>query len=316
VTGRVVVFGAASWNTMIRVERFPEPVAGSLFPPGWHETVGSSGAGKALNLARLGVPVVLHCLLGEDEAGARIRAILEDAGVVVDAIADPTGTARHVNLMDAAGRRMSFLLHTGDPTARYDPDHVAELVEAADHVLVAIIDQARMVLPIARRLGRTTWTDLHATTGDRDWDRDFEQADRVFFSGEQLADPRPLMRRLHEAGRDLVVCTLAERGAIALTADGRWIEVPAEPVAALVDTNGAGDAFLAGTVAGTIRGLAIEECLGIGAAVAARVVQSPELAPAAAPAEDPAEEPAEEPAAEPAAAHDQPGPAAVPLTAT
>jgi acarbose 7IV-phosphotransferase len=281
MTGRVVVFGAASWNTMIRVARFPDPGPGSIFPPGWHETVGSSGAGKALNLARLGVPVTLHCLLGDDEPGRRIRAALEAAGVIVDAIDDPTGTARHVNLMDPDGRRMSFLLHVGDPTARYDPRQVEELVAAADQVLVAIVDQARVVLPIARRLGRPTWTDLHATTGDRAWDRDFEQADRVFFSGEQLPDPRPLMTRLHDAGRDLVVCTRGADGAVALTSDGRWLEIPAEPVDTVVDTNGAGDAFLAGTVFGELHGLPIVRSLRIGAHVAAAAIQSPDLAPIA-----------------------------------
>jgi sugar/nucleoside kinase (ribokinase family) len=279
VTGRVVVFGAASWNTMIRVERFPDPGPGSIFPPGWHETVGSSGAGKAMNLARLGVDVTLHCLIGDDEPGRRIRATLEAAGVTVDAIVDPTGSARHVNLMDPQGRRISFLLHTGDPAARYDPDHVEELVGAADHVLVAIVDQARVVLPIARRLGRMTWTDLHATTGDRAWDRDFEQADRVFFSGEQLPDPRPLMTRLHDAGRDLVVCTRGADGAIALTRDGLWLEIPAAPADEIVDTNGAGDAFLAGTVVGELRGLTVERSLALGARLAAAAIQSSDLAP-------------------------------------
>ena len=38
---------------MIRVDELPPPRPGSVFPPGWHETVGSSGAGKAMNLARL-----------------------------------------------------------------------------------------------------------------------------------------------------------------------------------------------------------------------------------------------------------------------
>jgi sugar/nucleoside kinase (ribokinase family) len=263
---------------MIAVDAFPQPAAASVFPRAWHETIGSSGAGKAMNLARLGLDVTLHCLLGDDEAGRRIRSGLEDAGVTVDPILDRTGSARHVNLMDPAGARLSFLLHTGDPAARYDPDHVKALVEDADHVLVAIVDQARMVLPIARRLGRPTWTDLHATTGDRDWDRDFEQADRVFFSGDRIGDPRPFMRRLHAAGRELVVCTLGADGALALTADGRWLEIPADPVETVIDTNGAGDAFLAGTLYGELCGLPIERSLAIGARVGALAVQSPELA--------------------------------------
>ena len=270
---------------MIRVEAFLAPAPGSFFPTGWHETVGSSGAGKAMNLGRLGVDVTLRCLLGRDDAGTRVREALEASGVTVDAVDDPTGTARHVNLMDPDGRRMSFLLHVGNPTAHYDLRHVEELVTAADQVLVAIVDQARVVLPIARRLGRPTWTDLHATTGDRAWDRDFEQADQVFFSGEQLPDPRPLMTRLHDAGRELAVCTRGADGAVALTRDGRWLEIPAEPVERVVDTNGAGDAFLAGTVFGGLHGLPIERSLRIGARVAAAAIGSPELAPLALSAE-------------------------------
>jgi sugar/nucleoside kinase (ribokinase family) len=276
---RVVAFGAASWNTMIQVDSFPDPVPGSIFPPSWHETVGSSGAGKAMNLGRLGVDVTLHCLLGSDEAGHRVRTALEEAGVTVDAVDDPTGTARHVNLMDRDGRRMSFLLHTGNPAARFEPDHLETLVAAADEVLVAITDQARDVLPIARRLGKRTWTDLHGTDGERAWERDFWSADRVFFSNERLADPRPFMRRLHETGRELVVCTMGAEGALAVTADGRWLEVPAEPVETVVDTNGAGDAFLAGTVYGELEGLPIDACLRLGARVATRAIQSPDLAP-------------------------------------
>src|SRR4051794_10549735 len=278
--GRVVAFGAASWNTMIRVERFPPPEPASIFPPAWHETIGSSGAGKAMNLGRLGVDVTLHCLIGDDEHGERIRAGLTTAGVRLSVVPDPTGSGRHVNLMDVAGRRMSFLLHVGDRTARFDGPDVEAMIAPADEVLIAITDAARPVLEIARRVGKRTWTDLHATDGERDWERDFWTADRVFFSGERLADPRPFMTRLRDDGRELVVCTLGERGAIALTGDGHWIEVPAVPVATVVDTNGAGDAFLAGVVFGDLRGLPIERSLAIAARVAAAAVQSPDLAPA------------------------------------
>jgi sugar/nucleoside kinase (ribokinase family) len=277
---RVVVFGSASWNTMVRVDRFPEPEPGTVFPMGWHQTVGSSGAGTAMNLARLGVDVILHCLLGEDEAGSRVLSGLEAAGVTVDGIPDATGTARHVNLMDGAGDRLSFMLHTGDGGARYERAHVEELVGTADHVLVAIVDQARHVIPIARRLGRPIWTDLHGTDGERAYERDFLEADTVFFSGERLADPRPFMARLVAAGRSLVVCTRGAAGAIALTADRRWLEVPAEAVESVVDTNGAGDAFLAGVLYGDLHGLPIERSLRIGARVAALSVGSPDLASA------------------------------------
>jgi sugar/nucleoside kinase (ribokinase family) len=78
---------------MIRVDAFPAPHAATIFPDGWHETIGSSGAGAAMNLARLGIEVVFHCPLGVDLAGDEIRLGLTAAGVVVDPVTDPTGTA-------------------------------------------------------------------------------------------------------------------------------------------------------------------------------------------------------------------------------
>jgi acarbose 7IV-phosphotransferase len=101
--GRVLACGAVSWNTMIRVDDFPAPEPASIFPPAWHETIGSSGAGKSMNLARLGVDVTLRTLVGDDDEGRRIRTRLERAGVSLSAVVDPTGSGRHVNLMDAAG---------------------------------------------------------------------------------------------------------------------------------------------------------------------------------------------------------------------
>ena len=104
---RVVVIGGASWNTMIRVERFPEPGPGSVVPIDWHDAVGSSGAGKALNLARLGVSVTLATALGDDEDGRRVAAFLTAAGIDLILATNPDGTTRHVNLMDRAGRSRS-----------------------------------------------------------------------------------------------------------------------------------------------------------------------------------------------------------------
>jgi sugar/nucleoside kinase (ribokinase family) len=265
---------------MVRVERLPPPRPGTVFPPSWHETIGSSGAGKAMNLARLGIDITLHCLLGDDEAGRHVRDGLEATGVTVDAILDPTGTARHVNLMDAAGGRLSFLLHTGDRAAAYDTEHVQRLIRSADHILVEIVDHARPVDSMAHRLGRPVWTDLHDTDGTRDHDRGFVDADAVFFSTEHLTDPRPFMERLRSAGRQLVVATRGSAGALALAGDGGWLDIPAEHVERVVDTNGAGDAFVAGSLYGELRGLPLETSLRIGARVSALAVGSPDLASA------------------------------------
>src|SRR3954465_3032427 len=69
----------------------------------------------------------------------------------------------------------------------------------------------------------------------------------------------------------LLVVTRSEKGAIA-TAGGAGAEAPAEPVAKVVDTTGAGDLFAAGFLAGQSQGRNLEDSLRIGAIAAAEVI--------------------------------------------
>ena len=69
----------------------------------------------------------------------------------------------------------------------------------------------------------------------------------------------------------LLVATHGEKGAMAVRGAER-ARVPAEPVARLVDTTGAGDLFAAGFLAGEARGLGLERSLRLGAIAAAEVI--------------------------------------------
>ena len=71
---------------------------------------------------------------------------------------------------------------------------------------------------------------------------------------------------------ETLVVTRHEHGALAIRR-GERVEVPAEPIAALVDTTGAGDLFAAGFLAGEARGLGLERSLRLGAICAAEVIQ-------------------------------------------
>ncbi|HVM38797.1 MAG TPA: adenosine kinase [Sphingomicrobium sp.] len=69
-----------------------------------------------------------------------------------------------------------------------------------------------------------------------------------------------------------LVVTRSEKGAMALSG-GLSAQVPAEPIARLVDTTGAGDLFASGFLAGQARGLGLEKSLRLGAICAAEVIQ-------------------------------------------
>ena len=83
----------------------------------------------------------------------------------------------------------------------------------------------------------------------------------------------------HEAGLaalspkvPLLVVTNGDQGATAIAGTER-ASVPAEPIARLVDTTGAGDLFAAGFLAGQAKGLGLEASLRLGAIAAAEVIQ-------------------------------------------
>lgn len=69
----------------------------------------------------------------------------------------------------------------------------------------------------------------------------------------------------------LLVVTLAERGACAIAGEER-VSVAAEPVAAVVDTTGAGDLFAAGFLHGQAQGKSLKASLTLGAICAAEVI--------------------------------------------
>ncbi len=69
----------------------------------------------------------------------------------------------------------------------------------------------------------------------------------------------------------VLVVTRGASGAVAVTASER-AEVPAAPVARVIDTTGAGDLFAAGFLFGHVRGKELAECLKLGAVCAAEII--------------------------------------------
>lgn len=284
MVGKVVISGPVSWNQIVLLEHLPPPRPHMQFALGHHETVGATSAGKALTLAALGREVELFTLVGSDPDGDRLCDVLGRVpGLELHAV-DGGRTERHLNLMTRLGERVSLYLSTPDDIPSADDARLKAEMETAAVILLDLSERSRRMVPDARASGRPIWVDVHDYDGTAEYHRPFvDAADALFMNADRIGgDPMPFMRRCIEEGTELVVCTLGAEGAVALRAiEGGGISehrVDAVPVEVL-DTNGAGDAFMAGVLHATLDGAEIDEALSLGAQQASSVLTTPHLHP-------------------------------------
>jgi sugar/nucleoside kinase (ribokinase family) len=273
----VLVNGPASWNMLVDLDVLPAARPHMVIANGHRWGLGGTSAGKALCLARLGVPTTLRTVLGADPDGDKILAALAHPELTLIPDVVPGPSEHHLNLMSADGGRVSIYLDlTGPATAL--PDDLLAALEAADVAVLDLTTSSLPVLAAARAAGCEIWCDLHDYDGGADFHRPFiEAADVLVVSADRLPDPRPFLTGAVASGATLAVCTDGSRGALAVSAaDGEWA-VGAVPVETVIDTNGAGDAFVAGLLAARIGGAPLAESLRWASAAGALAVQSVEL---------------------------------------
>jgi sugar/nucleoside kinase (ribokinase family) len=277
MTYDLLVVGGAGIDTIIRVDDLPVPLADSVTVEPIESYVAHTGTGVALGAKHLGLNVKFIDFLGEDREGARIVERFDADRLDFSWLPSPAGTRRAVNLVAASdGRRMSFYDAREPDEAgggRRMPESFYEpWLADARHVHVSIMDYARHVLPVARRLGVPISTDLHAWDGVGDHQKDFAHtADIVFLSAASLGDRRDaVIADVFARGRaEIVVATDGARGAH-LGHLGRVKHFPAvTPPAPVVDSNGAGDAFVSGFLSGYLADADLDTCMRRGLAAGA-----------------------------------------------
>ena len=224
------------------------------------EHVGGSPLNVALGLARLGRDAEFLTWIGADERGDRIAEHLARSGVrLVDGSIGAARTATALATLDRAGSATydfniewclppthpatPLVVHTGSIATVLEPGAtaVADLLDTHSssatitfdpNIRPRLIDDPQAVRERVRTL--------------------IERADVVKASDEDMRwldpDNRPedLAARWLDWGPALVAVTMGSDGAYAVCADGA-VRVTAHPVE-VVDTVGAGDAFMAGLI--------------------------------------------------------------------
>ncbi|MGQ0838736.1 carbohydrate kinase family protein [Actinokineospora sp.] len=244
-------------------------------------SVGGAGANTAAWLANRGVDAVLVARVGDDAAGAQVRAELTAAGVRCAFTVDPgAATCCVVVLVDETGQR-SMLPDRGANAHLRGTDADPGLLAGARHLHLSgyvLLDESSRqagidVLAAARAAGLTTSVDPQAAALIRD-PAAFLDAVR----GVDLLLPNAdELRALTGNARDLLDVV----GAVAVTdgpGEASWVDRDgtvsvAAPRADCADSTGAGDAFDAGLLTAWLSGATPREALLAGVATGTEAVR-------------------------------------------
>jgi sugar/nucleoside kinase (ribokinase family) len=244
----VLVVGGVGIDTIARVPSLPLPgAAETIAVPPVESYLGHTGHGVALGCHLLGLRAALVDVIGTDPEGDRICRAYGELGLPLRVVRHPSGTRRSINLVGPDGSRLSLYDGRHPPGLRVDPALWRADLRRTEHVHISIMDFARDALGDAITADRSISTDLHDWDGQNDFHKDFATAsDIVFVSTHAL--PPDAVEWIFANGRADVVVALAG-------ADGSYLHVRNQPVRhlpairfadrSIVDTNGAGDAYVA-----------------------------------------------------------------------
>lgn len=265
--------------------------------PGQHQqpserrTEPGGAANTIITALNLGLDVSVSGTVGADVYGEAILAPLRARGANLDCVSALPGSESTlvITLTDQASGEHVFVGHYGSGPDLPYPDGLDTHIAAADAVFMSgytLVEKriVAMALHAVEQAVRTQ-TPIFMDVGPLLDMADQASVARVLQHTHVLfltEDESPLVvdgvsgpdayARLLALGPEIVVLKRGARGCAVLTRETR-LDVPAFPVAQIVDTVGAGDAFAAAFIAGVLHGLPLRECARLANATGAATTQ-------------------------------------------
>ena len=245
--------------------------------------------------AVLGLPVGIFGKQADDANGRFLRDAMDRFGIAKDLVLDGSASSFADIYVDDAGGRAIYMAPgaTSETTFAHVRRHHERTIQSALRVTTEVsqlpLAAANEVCRLAEVAGVPTVVDLDVPPSDAvpglgtpaELDQLLRRA-RVLkpsgaagrelvltASGDALAIARKLRERF---GSEAVIVTDGEAGCAIATAK-QALRMPAYAVARVVDTTGAGDAFLGGVLVGLAAGLAWEDIARLGNACGAACVE-------------------------------------------
>ncbi len=282
---RVVVLGSVHMDLIATAPRLPgrgESVSGGTFAM----APGGKAGNQACQCALAGADAAILTRLGDDEFGRTLRTALAARGVDVSAIVMDREAATGASTVLAAEGDYQSIIAPGAAgrLSASDIDRARPMIEAADALLLQFeIDPAisAHAAAIAAAAGKTVV--LNASPAPEGWDAlpaALRQATRILvvnsveaarLSGRaELAAGEAAATLASRTGMPIVIVTLGGAGSEGI-AGAETVRQAASP-ATVIDTVGAGDAFLGTAIVALIEGAPLAVALRRGAAAGAIAV--------------------------------------------
>ncbi|MBQ9415661.1 MAG: carbohydrate kinase family protein [Clostridia bacterium] len=289
---KVLCIGSITVDVMIKpVNELPK--AGTLVAVDSVSThIGGCASNAAADLAKIGVPVVMSALVGDDMMGDFFKKTISSYGVDIRGVktSKEVGTTISTVLISDNGER-SFLYNPASAAVFTDTDIPDELIQECDilfiggALLLTSFDgaPAARVMKRARELGKITVMDTA-------WDFDdiwlpkirevlpyldyfipsVEEAEKL--TGE--TEPEKIADKLHDLGSTHIAVKVGKRGSMISPVKGEYKYLPTYSGIKRVDTTGAGDSFCAGFLTGLANDWDMEKSAQFGNAVASHCIQA------------------------------------------
>jgi len=288
----VAILGVFVADLAFRAGRQPkdgETIVGSGFKMG----PGGKGSNQSVAAARLGGKVTFISKIGRDAFGDIALKTWKDEGIVARAAQsdkEPTGAAYIFVNHDTGENAIIVYPGAGGAISAADVDAAANAIRGAMVFVTQLeqpVDAAQRGLEIARAAGVVTVfnpapalpiPDSIYPFCDYIVPNETEAATLTGLSVATLDDAKRVGDALLAKGAKNALITLGERGAL-LHNSKSSVEIPAFRAGPVVETTGAGDAFVGGFAAAIARGAEPVEAGRFGSAVAGISVTRPGTAP-------------------------------------
>lgn len=240
------------------IDRFLPPVDDCL--------VGGNAVNVAVQLALLEERVHYFGAVGDDAAGAAVRAALDGHGVAIENLRTiPGQRTAYTDIEISEDGERTFVFEEFGACAAYVPSsaEIASL-RRMRHVHIGWLNDGGAAKRALAGSGVSISQDL--TVNNRPENLSPEYLDIAICSAEpQQAEDAA--RRLIEGGARLAIVTLGAAGSLAF--DGQRSLSVSAPAVTPEDTTGAGDAFIAGFLHAHLAGRSLEHALRCGSGRAA-----------------------------------------------